>query len=157
MPPLFLCLKSNFGRGGLGVKFSPPITVFYWPEVTLKFWAKSELVKFFPDLGCPPPFFAYNQVLAEGGGGYKFSPPITTFYWPEITLKVWAKSELVEFLPNLGWLPPFCLKSSFGLGVGEIFTSNRNVIFAWGYPESLSQIQVGWIFASFGVPPPFFD
>ena len=64
--------------------------------------------------------------MAWGGRG-RFSLPITIFNWPEVTLKVLAKFELVEFLPNLGCLPPFFLKSSFGLGEGEIFTPNHNL------------------------------
>ena len=50
VPPPSFCLKLSFGQGG-GV--SPPITIFYWPEVTLKVWAKSELVEFLPYLGRP--------------------------------------------------------------------------------------------------------
>ena len=71
-----------------------------------------------------------------------------------------------EFEPILGWLifsliwaappPLFSLKSSFGWGGIKIFTSDQNPLLAWGYPEILSQIWYGWIFASFGgAPHPF--
>ena len=99
-------------------------------------------------------FFGLKSSLGWAGG--KYLPPITIFYWPEITLKVWAKSELVKFFPDWGCPPPFfCLKSSFGWGGGEIFTSNHNLLLAWGYPESLSQIWVGYIFPWFGMFPLF--
>ena len=103
----------------------------------------------------PPLFLLDIEFWLRGGG--RFSPLITIFCWSEVTFKFWAKSELVEILPNLGGPPLFLPKIEFWLrGVGEIFTSNHNFLLAWGYPESLSQIRVGWIFALFRVtPPPF--
>ena len=48
----------------------------------------------------------------------------------KITLKIWDKSELVEFLPNFGCPPLFCLKLRFGLGGVKVFTSNHNLSLA---------------------------
>ena len=71
-------------RGG-GGKISLPIIMLYCPEVTLKFspemssfdshklefqvWKKSEMVDFYLDLGCPPPFCL---ILSFGWGGVEF-------------------------------------------------------------------------------------
>ena len=54
-----------------------------------------------------PPFFCLK--FSFGLSGERFLPPITIFYWSEVILKVWAKYELVEFLPDLGWSPNFFL------------------------------------------------
>ena len=73
------------------------------------------------------PIFLLKIEFWLGGGG--FSPPIKIVYWPEVTLKFRAKSELVEFLPNLGWLPPFCLKLSFSLwGGGDFHRQSQSFI-----------------------------
>ena len=101
--PFFLPKIEFWLRGG--GRLSTLITIFYWSEVTLKFWAKSKLVEFLPNLGCSPPFLPKIKFWLKGGG--RFSPRITIFCWSKVTLKCWAKSEFVEFLPNLGCSLPF--------------------------------------------------
>ena len=149
VPPLF-CLKLSFCWGGW--KITAPIIIFYWSEVTLKVWAKSKLVKFLPNLGCPPLFLPKIKFWLRGGG-IKFLPQMTIFYWSKIVLKVWANLSWLTLI--LGAPPYFCLKPNFGWGRGGIATINHNPQLAWGCPESFSKIWVGWIFSSFGVPPLF--
>ena len=69
---------------------SPPITILYWPQVTLKVWVKSELVEFLSNLGVPP--FLPKIKFCLRGGGF-FSSPILFFHWPWVTLKIWAESD----------------------------------------------------------------
>ena len=72
-------------------------------------WGLSEIlsqknyVDFLSHFGCSPTFLPKIEFWLRGGG--EFSPPITIFYWPEVTLKVLTKSELVEFFHNLGCPP----------------------------------------------------
>ena len=133
-------------------RFSPPITIFYWPEVTLKAWAKSEMIEFLPNLGCPPIFLLEIEFWLRGVG--EIFTIITIFYCPEVTLKVWAKSKLVEFLPNLGCPPPFfCLKSSFSLGGGDFHLQSQSFIrlkLPWKFEPNLSWFCIFW-----GAPPFF--
>ena len=131
-----------------GVKFFYPQShSFNGLRLPWKFEPNPSWLNFCLIWGARPPFLPKIEFVLGGGA---FSPPITIFYRPKFSLKVWAKSEMVEFLPNLGCPPPPSIlpKIKFWLNWGGgIFTSNHNLLLVSGYHEILSQIQVGWIFA----------
>ena len=101
--------------------------------------------------------------------------------WLQLILKIWAKSELVEFLADFcgvypenlsqirvgyvfGWFwgvcppPLFAKKLDFCSGVVKIFVTNFDHLLVLAYPENLSQIGVGWVLCWFGVfYPPLFS
>ena len=65
-------------------------------------------------------------------------------YWLKLTLKIWGKSKLVEFLADFeGFYSPFCQKLVFGLGKVNFVVTNFDHLLVLAYPENLSQIQVG--------------
>ena len=104
----------------------------------------------------PPPFFAWNRVLAEGWG--IFLSPILLFHRPGVTLKVWAKSELMEFLPCLVVPPLFCLKSSFGQRRVKNHLKSQSFVslsVPWKFEPNLSWLSFCLIWGG-PAPPPFF-
>ena len=88
-----------------------------------------------------------------GSGGLFFPPQPCSFILPGLPWKFELNQTMSIFLG--WWVPPFCLKIRFWLGVVNLFIPNLVHLFGLAYPENFSSIEVGWIFGWFGGVPHF--
>ena len=93
-------------------------------------------------------------------GVEKITPQVLIIYWSELFLKVWANSGIVEFFSWFGeGVPPFlqndeifCLVAgqifnfNLDLGLRKTFTFTLNYLLLWAHPESVNQMEHGWVF-----------
>ena len=81
-----------------------------------------------------------NMLWSKGRS--TFSTLILTIYWVWLTLKVLAKSDLVEIVADFGVHSSFAKILGFGFGCMQNFTPNLNHLLSMANPESLSSIRL---------------
>ena len=126
------------------------LLIWTYPENLSKIWH----CYFFADMEGVPPFLPKMWDFAWGSE--KKLPSALVIYWCELFLKVWAKSGMVKFFPQICVDSPFCHKKSrFCLGAGNIFIFKLDHLLDWAFPKNLSKIRHGWVSYLIFCPPFF--